>query len=120
MLALPKAALTAAGLAQSAFDASLNQALSGCSASAYSVLSQNNRSALREMILILGFHYGTIPNWEQRTSITYIGSDFRFWPLCGNGRSNQICAGRDHSNTLIRISAPLVRISGTYIAWPRT
>ena len=33
---------------------------------------------------------------------------------------NESALGRDHSNTLIRISAPLVRISGTYIAWPRT
>src|SRR5882724_12441582 len=53
MLALPNAALIAAGLAQSALDASLNQALSDCSASAYSGFSQNNRSVLREIILIL-------------------------------------------------------------------
>src|SRR5215831_14987794 len=65
MLAVPNSALTAAGLAQSAFDASLNHALSDCSASAYSRFSQNNRSVLREMILISQPNYGTIPNWEQ-------------------------------------------------------
>jgi len=53
ILAVPNAALIAAGLFQSALDASLNHALSGCSASAYSAFSQNSRSVLREMILII-------------------------------------------------------------------
>ncbi|HKZ03622.1 MAG TPA: hypothetical protein VJ180_15370, partial [Pyrinomonadaceae bacterium] len=66
ILAVPNAALIAAGLAQPASDASLNQALSDCSASAYSGFSQNNRRVLREMIRIVERHYGTIPYWEQR------------------------------------------------------
>src|SRR6266849_6291642 len=53
ILAVPNAALIAAGLVQSAFDASLNHALSDCSASAYSGFCQNSRSVLREMILII-------------------------------------------------------------------
>jgi hypothetical protein len=47
--------------------------------------------------------------WNERIEEHSDGSANQRWPHQAR-----------HSRTLIRTSAPFVRISGTYIAWPRT
>ncbi len=133
ILAVPNAALIAAGLAQSAFDASLNHALSDCSASAYSGFSQNNRRVLREMIRIVECHYGTIPYWEQNQDVdlkaavlTVRGAKFgksRLLPLHAStcnvlaaylARRQRFWAARPHSSYLF-VSSRGNRLDGADI-----